>query len=409
MTSVATPSSGPATPSGNLRARVLVVDDSSTILRVVSRILQRHGYEVACARDGVEGMQQLQVAGPFDLVLLDFVMPRKNGYQFVRELRATEHHRDMPVVLMSARTTAIGDRFVEQTGAVDALSKPFDARALVAVVGGVIAKRAEQVQQGAPAPVLPLPEAMVDEDQLDEKAPESEMHRPSQLGRLDPMTRLIVDAVVPPLRALSPSEFAVPGRIEEAVQRGLQATTAELVEAAAEVCHTVESDEILSGRLSKIPLAEVMQLFQLRRQTGVMEVRHKGRSMTLSIRQGMLDLAQSNELDREFRLGRYLVRNCGITREELPDLIAQVDNEQQLGEWLIQHKRISEEELYRALAHQTCELVYEVLRWPQGSFRLRDIPFSEEAERARLELGLGELALEGFRRVDEWRLMADTV
>ena len=388
---------------------MLVVDDSSTILRVVARILQRHGYEVACARDGVEGMQQLQVAGPFDLVLLDFVMPRKNGYQFVRELRASEQHRDMPVVLMSARTAAIGDRFVEQTGAVDALAKPFDARALVAVVGGVIAKR-DQAKKGSPARALPLPEAMVSEAELDKQPPESEAPRVSQLAKADPLTRIIVDAISPALRELDPSDIKMPGQVEQAVHRGMQsAATADLIEAAAQISHNLESDVILSGRLGKLPLAEMMQLFQLRRQTGVMVVRHKSRLMTMWIREGMLDLAQSSGLEREFRLGRYLVRNTDITREELPSLLEQVEKEQLLGEWLIQNERITEEELFHALAHQTCELTYEVLRWPHGSFRLRDIPFSEEAERARLELGLGELALEGFRRVDEWRLMADTV
>ena len=76
-------------------ARVLVVDDSPTIRKVVSAILERHGYEpstAATARPGSRGCAQ----GEIDLVLLDFVMPRMNGYQFCRELRADEKLQPPP-------------------------------------------------------------------------------------------------------------------------------------------------------------------------------------------------------------------------------------------------------------------------------------------------------------------------
>ena len=137
--------------------RVLVVDDSATIRKVVAAILERHGYEVDTAADGIDALEKMRTEAPYQLVLLDFVMPRMNGYQFCRELRADVLLKKTPVVLMSARTHAIGDRFVEQTGAADALRKPFDARALVAVVGGVIARRDEHVRD------TPDPEEMLDD------------------------------------------------------------------------------------------------------------------------------------------------------------------------------------------------------------------------------------------------------
>jgi CheY-like chemotaxis protein len=64
------------------------------------------------------------------LVLLDFVMPRMNGYQFCRELRAKDELKNLPVVLMSAKGDKIRGQFVKQTGAVDAITKPFDAPAV---------------------------------------------------------------------------------------------------------------------------------------------------------------------------------------------------------------------------------------------------------------------------------------
>src|SRR5947207_2064437 len=84
-------------------AAVLVVDDSPTILRVVSAILARHGYEPVVARDGLAGIEAIKKGPKPDIVLLDFVMPRMNGYQFCRELRSSSLHRTLPVVLMSAK------------------------------------------------------------------------------------------------------------------------------------------------------------------------------------------------------------------------------------------------------------------------------------------------------------------
>src|SRR5690349_14568069 len=139
--------------------RVLVVDDSPTILKVVSSILARHGYEPTTARDGVVAMEIVAVYPKFDLVLLDFVMPRKTGYQFCRELRSNPEHKNLPVVLMSAKGDRIREQFVQQTGALDAITKPFDARALVTVVEGALARAA-----GGRAKPVPEGEAMPEDD-----------------------------------------------------------------------------------------------------------------------------------------------------------------------------------------------------------------------------------------------------
>src|SRR5262245_22011997 len=148
------------------RGRVLIVDDSPTILKVVSAILARHGYEPAVARDGLAAIDMIRRGAKYDLVLLDFVMPRMNGYQFCRELRSNAAHRTLPVVLMSAKGDKIRGQFVQQTGAVDAITKPFDARALVAVIEGALAKTAE----GRARPV-PEGEKMPDEDTIADSVP----------------------------------------------------------------------------------------------------------------------------------------------------------------------------------------------------------------------------------------------
>ena len=134
--------------------RVLVVDDSPTIRKVVSAVLERHGFLAVHAPDGQAALDKLMQAArepeadaeeveKIDVVLVDFVMPRMNGFQLCRAIRQNELLRATPVVLMSAKSDRIRDHFVQQTGAIDAISKPFEEQALIAVIENAI-RRAEE-------------------------------------------------------------------------------------------------------------------------------------------------------------------------------------------------------------------------------------------------------------------------
>ena len=119
---------------------VLVIDDSPTILKVVQLVLTRAGFRVETASDGEAGVASARQARP-DLILLDFVMPRMNGYQLCRALKdQAPELANLPIVLMSAKGDRIRDQFVQQTGAIDAITKPFDAQALVAVIENALRK-----------------------------------------------------------------------------------------------------------------------------------------------------------------------------------------------------------------------------------------------------------------------------
>ena len=101
---------------------VLVIDDSPTIRKVVQLVLTKAGFGVVTAQDGETGLDEARRANP-DLILLDFVMPRMNGYQFCREMAADSSLKDIPVVLMSAKGDQVGERFVKVMGIVDYITK----------------------------------------------------------------------------------------------------------------------------------------------------------------------------------------------------------------------------------------------------------------------------------------------
>lgn len=382
-------------------ARVLVIDDSRTILHVVGSILQRNGYEAVAARDGMEGLEALRSGGKFDLILLDFVMPRMNGYQFCRELRADEELSGMPVVLMSARTDAIGDRFVEQTGALDAIGKPFDARALVAVVGNVLAR----VEGGSLARPMPAPDSMIDEADLD-RGPESLAPASRHFSGLAAVAEAIAQAATPALTRLAPEQLADPDHVANALAMNMDDDVmSAMTTAVGDLAGPMREGEILRGDVKGVPLAELLQFLQLQRLTGVLRVTHKEKTMTMWIRDGMADFVQSQGMDEEFRLGRYFVKQGHISREDLEALLEGADKSKLLGTLLVDEKKVTEEQLKQALQEQSSEITYETLRWPSGRFSITQEEFSTEAQRAKLGLGMSNLVLEGFRRVDEWRQM----
>jgi CheY-like chemotaxis protein len=350
-------------------------------------------------------MERLKDSQPIDLVLLDFVMPRMNGYQFCRALRADAELAQTPVVLMSARTEAIGDRFVEQTGAMDALGKPFDARALIAVVGQVLLRVAE----GRIARAAPKPDAMIDEDDLT-AGPESIAPASRHFRQLGEVGQLIAEAIGPALKRMPPHQVGEPEYLANAVALSLSdKTLSGLAKALQTIGVHHDPDEILQGDLGGIAIAELLQFLQLQRQTAVLHVSHKKKSMTVYIRDGMVDLVQSVGTDEDFRLGRYFVRKGVMSRDELEKLMSEEHGTTPIGQMLLDQWKVTPVQLKEALVEQSSELCYELVRWTAGHFSVRKEPFPEAASSAKLGLGMSNLVLEGFRRVDEWRVMEKSI
>lgn len=103
---------------------VMVVDDSLTMRKVTGRILERHNFEVAVARDGVEALEHLEERVP-DLMLLDIEMPRMDGYELATAMRADPRFRDVPIVMITSRS---GDKHRQRAfeiGVQRYLGKPY--------------------------------------------------------------------------------------------------------------------------------------------------------------------------------------------------------------------------------------------------------------------------------------------
>jgi hypothetical protein len=165
----------------------------------------------------------------------------------------------------------------------------------------------------------------------------------------------------------------------------------------------------MSGDIASIPLAEILQLLQLQRSSGVVRVNNGKSYVAIAIRQGLIDFVQARGAPQEYRLGRYFVEKGAMTREQVDEVVRSRPGGQLTGEAIVASGHATADDLREVLAKQTSELVYDVLRWPYGRFSFTREPFPPEAEAAKLGLGVAGLVLEGFRRVDEWRLMESTI
>jgi len=121
---------------------ILVVDDDPDLVETVAMMLESKGCEVGRAYDGIEGEESIKERRP-DLVILDIMMPRKDGYILCSELKADEKTSDIPIVLLTAvgeavPTTKYTHADGMSTEADDYIPKPIDTEGLWEVVSGLL-------------------------------------------------------------------------------------------------------------------------------------------------------------------------------------------------------------------------------------------------------------------------------
>lgn len=120
---------------------VLIVEDDRDIVELLSLYLTGSGYDVVTAGNGEEALEQLQ-QHPADIALVDIMMPRMNGYDFIKALRATDN---IPVIIISARTQAADKIVGLDAGADGFIAKPFNPLEVTAQIRALLRRRATDV------------------------------------------------------------------------------------------------------------------------------------------------------------------------------------------------------------------------------------------------------------------------
>jgi CheY-like chemotaxis protein len=113
--------------------KILVVDDSKTILDMISGLLKKLGYDVDVASDGLEALEKVKAIFP-DLVILDVNMPKMDGFRVCRLLKFDRNYRSIPIIMLTARDEEENIKTGIKTGADLYLTKPIEPEKLIEAV-----------------------------------------------------------------------------------------------------------------------------------------------------------------------------------------------------------------------------------------------------------------------------------
>jgi chemosensory pili system protein ChpA (sensor histidine kinase/response regulator) len=118
-------------------AVIMVVDDSLTVRKVTQRLLEREGYRVLLAKDGVDALEHLQETIP-DLMLVDIEMPRMDGFDLTRNIRGNASTQAVPIIMITSRTADKHRNYALDLGVNAYFGKPFQEGMLLAAIAGLL-------------------------------------------------------------------------------------------------------------------------------------------------------------------------------------------------------------------------------------------------------------------------------
>ena len=119
------------------KGRILVVDDEIYIVHILDFSLGMEGYEVLTALDGEQALERLKSDKP-DLIVLDIMMPKVDGYEVCRTIKTNAETQHIPVILLSAKGRNVDQKMGFDVGADDYITKPFSPRKLVERINALL-------------------------------------------------------------------------------------------------------------------------------------------------------------------------------------------------------------------------------------------------------------------------------
>ena len=119
--------------------RILVVDDEEDIVKLVKMYLEYHHYEVITANDGQEGLEKVKTEKP-DLIVLDLMLPKMNGYKVCGLLKKDTRYAKIPVVMFTAKAQEKDVKLAEEVGANAYITKPFKPEVLLSKIEELISE-----------------------------------------------------------------------------------------------------------------------------------------------------------------------------------------------------------------------------------------------------------------------------
>jgi len=356
--------------------KILDIDDSPTVQRLIEMILASQGYQVVLASDGEEGIAKARSERPA-VILVDFVMPKMNGFQVCKTLKEDPEFRDTPIILVTSRGDKVGSKFVDVLGITDYFTKPFQPEELLAKIREVIDRKQ------APPPPPPVKEIRK------EARPAAAVAKPepgpsTAAGGMEAMVRSVV--------AQALDEFVrntLPGIIQQELTKGQ---------------HGGAAGAGIQGNLASVRIAEVMQMLGLQRQTGKLVIKSGRDAADIYFKDGAIVFAAANCNGSGSAVEGLLKRSCRIDQDSMRHVLRIAEmTSQPIDRILAQEKLLDPKTFADCLRRHTESVVFKAMAWKEGEFYFEQAasPVFVNA----VQLKIDDLLLEGARRADEWSLI----
>jgi len=351
--------------------KILNIDDSPTVQRLIEMILSSQGYQVVLASDGEAGIAKAKAEKP-SVILVDFVMPKMNGFQVCKILKEDPEFKDTPIILVTSKGDKIGSKFVDVLGITEYFTKPFQPEELLAKIREVIDKK--------PASGL--------------SAPDSESSKP---------------AAFPPPSALPAGlENMVRQVVEKAFDEFIHKSLPELIRRELAKAPASTQQAGIQGNLASFRIVEVMQLLGLQRQTGRLTLSRNGEGADIYFREGAVVCATAACNGGKLDIAGLLKKTCRLEEDSVQHVlrIAEMTG-QPIDSILAQEKMVDPRTFSDNLRRHTESAVYKTMAWREGDFFFEKT--TPPVFAAPVQIKVDDLLLEGARRADEWTLIEQKI
>ena len=367
--------------------KILDIDDSPTVQRLIEMILSSQGYQVVLASDGEEGIAKARSERPA-VILVDFVMPKMNGFQVCKTLKEDPEFCDTPIILVTSKGDKVGSKFVDTLGITEYFTKPFQPEELLAKIREVIDKRqsaagdALAVSAPARAPIRELKPGAASPAPTQRTAPQAP-------GGLEAMVRALVEQIL--------AEFAkttLPDLIRKELGKPPQ--------------HADNSSGI-QGNLASFRIVEVLQMLGLQRQTGRLVIKRSAAdTVEVYFKDGLIVCASSINMANRTWMEALLKKTCKLEDDSFRHVLRISEmTSQPIDRVLAQEKMVDAKTFSDCLRRHTESSVYKIMAWKDGEFYFEKA--SPPVFANPVQLKVDDLLLEGARRADEWSLIQQKI
>lgn len=363
------------------KGKVIVIDDSPTVRKLAELILTEAGYKVFTAENGEEGLKLAEETLP-SVILVDFIMPRMNGYQFCKMARCNPFLKDVPIILITAKGEDVGEKFTAKFGVVDYFIKPFQPEELLAKVNFLVKdhetrKASAVTEESAPK------EEKSKKIKKETKVEEDFNHTLNTGEALDRVLKRYFYKEFPFL---------------------LQKTVSDILKQTGVI---KTQNIVLSGDIASFSFFDILQFIDTTKPTGKLSVYSPLMSSEIYFDRGTIYFATTSRQGTNLLSGDIVEKRLNVSKENFNKAVqTSKDTGVPILRAFVKENLLSENQIMDILNDKIFDSVYSTMELENGNFFFEKMPIPENLSDIPIRIKASQLILEGARRVDERRFAA---